>query len=235
MARYRDREWLEVMYHGREHTQAEIAACCDVSPRTIRKYMDEHGIPTREVSGRNHGLYGRERDGGTREKIAETLEGREYEDAWRERLAEAKRGSEVSEETRKKISESLTGIERSWETRERMSESTKGEANPMWKGGHTDDYGPGWRPARRRVRDRDKVCQKCGHDGSESQLEVHHIVPVRLFDRSDVTDISEAHDLSNLLLLCFDCHRVEEHEESTFESGIEPPPDVEWPEGEAKR
>ena len=210
MARYRDREWLEVMYHGREHTQAEMADQCGVSPRTIRMYMTEHGTPTREVRGRNHELFGRERSEETREKIAGALESRAYEDAWCERLAEAKRGGEVSE-------------------------STKGEANPMWKGGHTDNYGPGWRTARRRVRHRDEVCQRCGHDGSATQIEVHHIIPVRLFDQSDATDISEAHDLSNLVLLCFDCHRIEEHEESTFESGVEPPPDVEWPEGEPKR
>jgi hypothetical protein len=50
MVRYRDREWLDVMYHGREHSPAELAGCCGVSPRTIRKYLDEHGIPTRDAA-----------------------------------------------------------------------------------------------------------------------------------------------------------------------------------------
>jgi transcriptional regulator with XRE-family HTH domain len=103
MARYRDRDWLELMYHGREHTQAEMADRCGVSPRTIRTYMDEYGIPTRGVRGRNHGLYGRSRDEETRKHISETLEGREYDEEWRERLAEAKRGAEVSEDSRVSI------------------------------------------------------------------------------------------------------------------------------------
>lgn len=227
MARYRERDWLELMYHGREHTQAEMADRCGVSPRTIRKWMNEHGIPTREVSGRNHGLYGRERGDETKEKIASTLEGREYEATWRERLAEAKRGSEVSEETRAKISESLAGLERSWETRERMSESTKGEANPMWKGGvshHYIHYGSGWSEARRRVRERDEVCQECGDDGTDTYLDVHHIVPVRKFHESDSADIADAHDEGNLVLLCRSCHARAELGQIEFESTLEHSP-----------
>lgn len=231
MARYRDRDWLELMYHGREHTQAEIAEFCDVSPRTIRKYMNEHDIPTREVRGRNHGLYGSERREETRERISESMAGREFDGDWREKLAEAKRGVEVGEETRRRISESLTGLERSWETRERMSESTSGEANPMWKGGHTGYYGPGWSRARRRAVHRDRVCQRCAHDGEERQLEVHHIIPVRLFKQSEFAELPEAHQLPNLVVLCRSCHNEVEHGESEFESGIDAPPDVEWPEG----
>ena len=226
MARYRDREWLEVMYHGREHTQAELADQCGVSSRTIRKYMNDHGIPTREVSGRNHGHFGRSRDAETRRKIAETLEGREYEENWRERLAEAKRGSEVSEETREKIASSLTGIERSWETRERMSESTKGEANPMWKGGISERYvyyGSEWPAARRRVRLRDEVCRECGEDGTDRCLDVHHVVPVRAFHRSESANVADAHDERNLVLLCRSCHARAELGQLDFESGIDRP------------
>jgi DNA-binding transcriptional MerR regulator len=226
MARYRDRDWLELMYHGREQTQAEMAACCDVSSRTIRKYMDEFDIPTREVRGRNHGLYGRDRSEETREKISGAREGREYEDAWRERLAEAKRGNEVSEETRAKIAESLTGIERSQEPRERMSESTKGEANPRWKGGVSDhyvNYGSEWSAARRRVRERDEVCRECGEDGTDRYLDVHHIIPVRRFRDAESVCIADAHDARNLVLLCRSCHGRAEIGQLDYESGIDPP------------
>jgi len=201
MPRYRDRDWLELLYHGREHTQAEMAACCDVSARTIRKYMDEHGIPTRKVRGRNHGLYGRRRSEETRTKIADTLEDREYEDHWRERSAEAKRGSEVSE-------------------------STKGEANPMWKGGVSDhyiDYGSEWPAARRRVRERDEVCRECGEDGTNRYLDVHHILPVREFRNAESASLADAHDTRNLVLLCRSCHARAELGDLEFASGIEPP------------
>jgi 5-methylcytosine-specific restriction endonuclease McrA len=226
MVRYRDRDWLELMYHGREHTQAETAACCDVSARTVRTYVDEHGIPTREVRGRNHGLYGRRRSEETRTKIADTLEDREYEDHWREWLVEAKRGSEVSEETRAKIAESLTGIERSSTTRERMSESTRREANPMWKGGVSDhyiDYGSEWPAARRRVRDRDEVCRECGEDGTNRYLDVHHILPVRDFRNAESASLAGAHDTRTLVLLCRSCHARAELGDLEFASGIEPP------------
>lgn len=59
-------------------------------------------------------------------------------------------------------------------------------------------YGPGWHAARKAATERDRVCVNCG---SDENLEVHHIRPLRLFRRK-----SDAHALSNLKLLCRSCH-----------------------------
>jgi predicted HNH restriction endonuclease len=61
---------------------------------------------------------------------------------------------------------------------------------------------------RRKVRSRDEVCQKCGSDGSDRLLDVHHIDPIRTFEKPE-----EANTMDNLILLCRSCHRaVEENQ-----------------------
>lgn len=50
------------------------------------------------------------------------------------------------------------------------------------------------------VRGRDICCQECGKENCK--LDVHHIVPDRIFSRYDF----EAHDPDNLILLCYECH-----------------------------
>lgn len=52
----------------------------------------------------------------------------------------------------------------------------------------------------KQVRLRDTICQECG--SSDRKLDVHHIVPRRLFERYDF----EQHDPDNLILLCDQCH-----------------------------
>jgi 5-methylcytosine-specific restriction endonuclease McrA len=223
--RYRDRDWLEVMYHGRELTQREMAERCDVSPRTIRTYMKQFDIPTREVRGRNHGLYGRERDEETRRKISGALEERDVTPEWRERISEALTGRTLPTDVRERISDSLTGMERSHETRRRMSESTAGEENPNWRGGGSrrEWYGPGWTVARERVRERDVVCRHCGEDGRERDLHVHHRVPVRRFRETPEASVEDAHCLSNLVLLCNECHGLAEHGRIDVSPGADRP------------
>ncbi|QKY20047.1 HNH endonuclease [Halolamina sp. CBA1230] len=104
-----------------------------------------------------------------------------------------------------------------------MSRSRVGEENPRWKGGVSVNYGAGWTTARSRVLERDEVCQHCGHDGSERRLEVHHIVPFRLFDQAEDVPKPDAHDPGNLVLLCRSCHWKAERSEIEFESSLEPP------------
>ncbi|WP_435194017.1 NUMOD3 domain-containing DNA-binding protein [Natronomonas sp. EA1] len=223
MVRYRDASWLHEQYHDEGKTQREIAEECGVSPTTVRKWMSRHGIETREVAGENHGLYGQERDEDVKAKISETLEGREFDETWRGRLADARRGRTVEEETRRKISESLEGQAKSESTRQRMSEATRGERNPNWRGGYSERYGPGWALARERVQDRDGVCQHCGHDGDAVRLEVHHIIPVRVFRETAGVSLTDAHDPSNLVLLCRRCHPKADHGKLGFSSGIADP------------
>ncbi|MFB6164499.1 MAG: HNH endonuclease [Haloarculaceae archaeon] len=210
-------------YHDEGLTQREIGEECGVSPRTIRGYMKEFDIETRDVEGENHGLYGEERDEEVKAQIAESLDGRDFSAASRDQMAESHMGSKIPASVRNQISESLSGIERSPETREKMSESRTGEANPNWRGGGSIRYGPGWKPAREKVRKRDEVCRQCGHDGSERELHVHHIIPVREFREAENAALRDAHDLSNLVLLCYSCHYDAEYDRINFESGIDHP------------
>ncbi|MUV89160.1 hypothetical protein GJ629_03985 [Halapricum sp. CBA1109] len=211
MKRYRDEQWLKKQYWEKDRTQREIADECGVSARTIRRHMNDAGIETREIAGENHPLHGEDRPESVKERIASSLDGRELSKQTRQRLAEAHRGRSLSEAVRERISASLTGSTKSERTRERMSESTAGEQNPNWKGGYSRRYGPGWATARSAVRERDGVCQYCGHDGSERRLEVHHIAPVRQFRNDPESDLRDAHDLDNLVLLCRRCHGKAEH------------------------
>jgi 5-methylcytosine-specific restriction endonuclease McrA len=222
---YHDADWLREQYHGRGRTQREIAEECGVSPRAIRKWMNRHEIETREVRGENHGLYGQERDEEVKEQISETMEGREMSKEWRERIAESHTGTTIPDEVREQIAHSLNGLTRPEETRRKMSEARKGQKNPMYVDGESGYYGPEWSFARRQANERDEVCQACGADDTESRLEVHHIVPFNRFRQAEETDLSDGHELSNLVLLCRSCHMRAEHGDLSFESGIEDPLD----------
>ncbi len=221
MKRYRSGHWLEVKYWDEERTQREIADECGISPTTVRNYMKEFGIPTREMRGENHPMHGRERTDEEKRKISESLEGRSFSDETRRRMSEAHEGNEIPKEIRQRIGDSLEGITRSEETRQEMSKSTAGEDNPNWRGGYSRRYGSGWSVAREAVRERDEVCQHCGHDGSERRLEVHHIVPVRVFRDAEHLEVEDAHDEENLVLLCNRCHGKADHGKIEFDAPIE--------------
>lgn len=221
MGLYQKEHWLEAKYWEEGLTQKEIADKCGVSPRTIRKYMNKFDIPTREMSGENHPMHGRERSEETKQQISETLNGRTFSEETRRRISEAQRGRELPDGVREKISKSLEGLTRSEETRRKMSESTAGEANPNWRGGYSNRYGSGWSMAREAVRERDEICQHCGHDGAERQLQVHHIVPVRVFRNADHLEVEDAHETENLVLLCCRCHGRAEHGQIEFDAPVE--------------
>ncbi len=224
---YRDPEWLAARYHDDGWTQRRMADACDVSPATIRTWMKRHGIETREMSGEDHPLYGETRDEAVRERIAETMAGRDVSEETRERMSESHLGNQVPEAAKEKISRALEGRKKSAETRAKMSEARLGESNPNWQGGHTHHYGPGWAPARKTVRRRDEVCQNCGADDGEANLEVHHIIRVQEFIDASGTSRSEAHDTDNLVLLCRDCHMDVHHGDLEFETEIQHPAEEE--------
>ncbi|MFC7079840.1 HNH endonuclease [Halorussus caseinilyticus] len=60
-----------------------------------------------------------------------------------------------------------------------------------------------------------------GHVGSEYRLEVHHIVPVRLFRQSENCSTKDAHRGENLVLLRKRCHGRAEHGKITLDAPIE--------------
>lgn len=218
--RYHDAEWVRERYHGDGMTQAEIADECDVHVKTIRTWMKKLGVETRDPVGKDHPMYGRERDEETKAKISDSLEGREITDEWRSKISKSNTGRTVSEREKQKISRALSGRTLSEETRRRMSESTAGNDNPNWRGGYDHRYGAGWSQARDRARNRDRICQKCGNNGSDRRLHVHHIVPVRAFRAAEDFELEDAHDLDNLVVLCSRCHVRADHGIVEFEHGL---------------
>lgn len=81
-----------------------------------------------------------------------------------------------------------------------------GALNPAWRGGFEPYYGPNWDQQARRARRRDQHrCQRCGIAESElgKTLHVHHIIPLRDFQR----DFRRANALANLVSFCPSCHK----------------------------
>jgi len=79
-----------------------------------------------------------------------------------------------------------------------------GKNNPNWVGGNnTFYYGANWDRQKRQAKKRDNyTCQKCGYEfGGNRFLDVHHIIPFRLFDNYKL-----ANKLDNLITLCRTCH-----------------------------
>ena len=93
-----------------------------------------------------------------------------------------------------------------------QSENIRAENHHRWTGGEHKYYGRGWEKQRIRVIERDKhTCQKCGktEDELNRNLDVHHIIPFRIFG---LKNYEKANRLSNLISLCNPCHRVIEKE-----------------------
>lgn len=94
-----------------------------------------------------------------------------------------------------------------------LSEEFTGEGHPNWDGGGIGNYGPGWNRVRRKALERDgHECVLCGT--TREQLgrnpDVHHVVPVRVYEAADGHDVTEAHRLDNVVTLCPPCHRQAE-------------------------
>jgi len=101
-----------------------------------------------------------------------------------------------------------------------LSEEFTREGHPNWKGGETGNYGPGWNRIRREALERGGYeCVVCGT--TRAQLgrnpDVHHIVPVRVFEQSASHEKVDAHHLQNVVSLCIDCHRKAEFGKITKE------------------
>lgn len=102
------------------------------------------------------------------------------------------------------------------------SENWRGTNCPNWEGGHQKSYGPMWNSIREDVRDRDGCCQLCGMTIEKHKNEygrnpdVHHIKPIKSFD-----SFKEANKMSNLIMLCRDCHSKVEAGKKKIES-VEP-------------
>lgn len=88
-----------------------------------------------------------------------------------------------------------------------LSENVVGKRHHQWKESTTRYRGLWW-SVRRKARKRDGYsCQVCGTGSTEQdrKLDVHHIRPVREFDKPQ-----ESHTLDNVITLCRSCHRKAE-------------------------
>lgn len=87
-----------------------------------------------------------------------------------------------------------------------LAEARSGARCHLWRGGIGDDRGPNWHRQRNRARARDGYCcQRCGVSEDEygQQLDVHHVIPFRLF-----SDYRVANEMTNLLSVCSPCHVI---------------------------
>ena len=88
-----------------------------------------------------------------------------------------------------------------------------GSYNPAYRGNKQKwKYSLGWKAARRKVWERDKVCRACGLPPVDRRLDVHHIKPRRL---------NGSNDLDNLVGLHKWCHRKVEAGKLQIIAGIE--------------
>ncbi len=80
-------------------------------------------------------------------------------------------------------------------------------------------YGIRWKQIAQKIRDRDKVCRRCGKGEFENKtkLHVHHIIPFRYYG---VKRRNEAHREENLICLCKRCHKKTEYESTRLSARI---------------
>lgn len=95
---------------------------------------------------------------------------------------------------------------KSWLSEDRKGDAWVGEDNPAWAGGQERHrfYGPNWDDQREAALERDEyACVLCD---SDDDLNVHHKVPIRNFDRDRDGWYRRANALDNLVTLCRSCH-----------------------------
>jgi hypothetical protein len=81
-----------------------------------------------------------------------------------------------------------------------LSKAKSGEKSYLWKGGHQDYRGVGWRKISKEMIKKNKECFMCG---KKNNLITHHIIPYR---------IEKNNDEKNLMVLCNSCHRIVEND-----------------------
>lgn len=88
----------------------------------------------------------------------------------------------------------------------RYIDKVSGCNNHSWQGGSIGEFrGKGWSKQKRLTKERDNyTCQICG---SKSGLSVHHLVPYRFTQNSELT---------NLVTLCRSCHATQDGELRTL-------------------
>jgi 5-methylcytosine-specific restriction endonuclease McrA len=196
--KYQDETWLRTQYLKRGRQQDEIAAECNVSKTTICYWLGRLGITegsslrTAECAscGGTFRYYPSVRDG-------QFCSARCEREQW-------------------KRQETVTCPECGDTFERRASLDTEYCSMACWGRDFREDtnrfYSASWQSRRRDALQRDGFeCTLCGLSDSahravtDRQLDVHHVVPVRVFAKQDRPP-EEAHALDNLLTVCQMCH-----------------------------
>lgn len=202
-------DWLSKKYHEEGLSLYDISNLdsCPVSEQSLYYRMEYFGIPlsnssadykTRAIS---HGV---------------PEDSKHLDDEW---LYE----KYVVEERSIRDIASIDGVKASTSSVERALEAfgierrlegfQDGEAHPNFNPDSDQYYGKYWNNISKRIRKRDNyTCKSCGITQNEylqqfdRKLDVHHIVPLREFDK-----LREANKDDNLITLCVSCHRKVEY------------------------
>lgn len=182
---YRDEKWLHQKYWVEGLTQRDIGDLCDVTQACIKKWMKKCDIPTKDDAGQ-----------------FET--GENHRNFNPDRFVETPCSNCGNTLTRR---EDKLG-EEAFCNSECMGEWRVGENNPHFNPDKESiPNGTRWSSIADEIRERDNhTCQKCGYcsDGGYS-LDVHHIIPRRLFHKW--ASVDDGNVPRNLITLCKGCHR----------------------------
>ena len=234
-AEYRDEEHLHKLYHDDGKSLTEIADEAGVAPQTIHSWMIRLDIPRRSVEeGDGHLQHSKvevtcSNCGTELTRVPSRMDRNERHFCsgschmeWR-----SKHWTGSDNPLFNRVTVSCTWCDNSFEVLPRdlrkqerffcsddchfswRSEFLSGENHPRFSGGRAK-YGVGWNESKKKtVRERDgHECQVCGM-GQENHLEkygcclhVHHLIPARQFN-----DDAARNAMSNLVSLCYRCHR----------------------------
>ena len=182
-----DKEWLYQKYIVEGLTANDIAKIVKRDPKRVWEWLKGYGIPTRPRGSyaHNHGF-----------QKGHHNEWRNYDDpAFREKLRQARLRDGHVPYLRNGI---------------HYLKGKRGPETPNWKGGCTPERqafysSEEWKKIAPRVWARGSgICQRCGLDyktvdKKEVHFHIHHVV--------SFTNKELRYELSNLVLLCQDCHR----------------------------
>lgn len=181
-----NKEWLVNEYVTKKRTCNDIAKELKKDPKTIWSWLKKNEIPTRSRGG--------DSSSGSFKKGSDIWIGRKHKQETKDKIRNAR------------IKDGHVPYLRNGE---HWLKSVETKYHPNYKGGISPERqsfysSREWSEAVKKVWQRDKaICQKCGKNHNEEEnrgsFHIHHLVSFQVIElRCDV---------SNLILLCKDCHR----------------------------
>jgi len=184
------RGWLEQEYVAKRRDRVQIGAELGKDPSTIRGWLVTYGIPTRP-RGANGGAAAHAFKKGEPSRFKGRSHTPENRELFRQQMLASGH-----------VPYLVNGVHH--------LKGVTGPAHPSWRGGLTPEHqafsnSPEWKEAARAVWIRDGYsCRRCGSrppskGPKHNRGHVHHIVSFQVRELRTV--------LTNLVLLCADCHR----------------------------